>query len=257
MPALVSSPASDSQPIGRSSRRFCCRLLCDLGRALQEVEHQPLQLVLVGGQIRCAGLRGASGPSGGETAPRSCQRRLQAVQQLLAPGRSRKGCESLPERSASSRLQNRSKRVRSAAGSSCAPAARSTLCSSRSSSKRAWNTLQLEFGGAVRRRWPAAAAGDARSGAGWRRTPGWRRSAEPRRGTERGRRRSYHFDRGQLPDRALAVDAVIELGILAPGVDHPERAALAHRQRLAVAVERQQDRIVPHFLHRDGRPRSR
>ena len=90
-----------------------------------------------------------------------------------APGRRAargKGRESLPERSTSSRLQNRSKRVRSAAES---PRRR------RGAVEAVQQPLELEarlehaparFGGAVRRRCGSGAAGDARSGAGWRRT---------------------------------------------------------------------------------------
>ena len=245
MPALVSRPPRDSQPIGAQLAQGRCWRAVRLGRALQELEHQPLQAVLVGGEIpRRAWSAAGSGGRSSEPAWR-CSVASRRSSSSGAPASSRKGRESLPERSTSSRLQNRSNRVRSAAELVGASTGRAV--------EAVQQPLELEAGleqapaGSVGRHRPRCRSGagaDARSGAGWRRTRGRRRSAAPRPSAARGRRRSCRPRSRELPDRALAVKAVVELGVLAPGVDHPERAALAHRERPAVAVQRQQDRYA-------------
>ena len=92
MPALVSSPASDSQPIGRSSRRFCCRLLWTSAERCRRSSISRCSSSWSRGEIGRAVPRGASGSNGGDRHPPFLsQRRLQPVQQLAGARQVAKG----------------------------------------------------------------------------------------------------------------------------------------------------------------------
>src|SRR5437660_11206974 len=65
------------------------------------------------------------------------------------------------------------------------------------------------------------------------------------------RRRLFHDQRCDLPDRTAVELLALELGVLVVGVDHEQRTLVAHRHVFAVALEREDDIVLREVLDRD------
>src|SRR5258706_15132089 len=68
---------------------------------------------------------------------------------------------------------------------------------------------------------------------------------------EQVRRRLFHDELCDLPDRAAVEFLALELGILVVGVHHEQRALVAHRHVFTVALERENGIVFREDLDRD------
>ena len=170
--------------------------------------------------------------------------RAQRLDDLGTWQRPEVGALSSPLRSRSTRLQKMSNLSRSEPGAGSSPdTARSSACTRRSSSNRVWNSPHLtsERASATvsvtcsrRCSMNSRLAMNSSTAMLSNAVP----SGRPRATLSRDR------DRGELPDGALAVNPVVEIGMLRPGVDDPDRATAAGLQRLAVLPQRKQHRKI-------------